>query len=675
MNNSTMDQLNEAHKQGVVLGLSGFSVHQRVDIDVMLMEQPDTFNLFVIALMELQGKDNLPWQDQIPDGFSFKDGKQPDLKMSWFQIAGIHGLPKGPWEGEGKQNEYCRHGSANFGTWHRPYLAMMEQTLFRQIANVAKRFSESDIPDEQKNKYLAAAHQFRLPYWDYYRPRGDKVIIPGVTNPKDGTTTSPYDWGAPQIFTLPEIMVRRLPDNKLIAMANPFFKFQFNSEQIQVLGVDNIPTQLASISETIRHGGSNENATEKMNKLLNTVREDQVRHCLAMIEDKVYQNFGTFSTDATDENKKQTPEKILERPAGSIESFHNGYHGTIGGPPGGGPRGHMSFIAMAAFDPIFWMHHCQIDRLFAIWQAANGEKHWFNELEPKYQGIGKDNLVPFRKWPLVDKTDANNRYWNSDRARYTTDLGYTYPELAKGQTGDAVRKDFARKYEWSRRTTAELGFGTPPDDMLPLQVGKAQVFQYLDGIPSGDLLKHPGFPMQRMQQQTVMAAMTSTPQYADDWYIDVVVERMLANGSYTIFYIIGDIEGQSGREWSTLPGFVGMSHILAAPREACENCARQDDEAQLVTSTTPITSLLLDYSQIGKLSSMEADDVKQFLIKNLKWRVQTVAGEILDPRVMSRDHNFNLSISRKRTPVPRSAGEVQYDTYPDVIEAIISNSS
>ena len=42
---------------------------------------------------------------------------------------------------------------------------------------------------------------------------------------------------------------------------------------------------------------------------------------------------------------------------------------------------------------------------------------------------------------------------------------------------------------------------------------------------------------------------------------------------------------------------------------------------------------------------------------------------------MDRDHTFNLSISRKRTPVPRSAGDVQYDTYPEVIEAIIRNSS
>lgn len=100
---------------------------------------------------------------------------------------------------------------------------------------------------------------------------------------------------------------------------------------------------------------------------------------------------------------------------------------------------------------------------------------------------------------------------------------------------------------------------------------------------------------------------------------------MLANGTFTIYYIIGDVEGQTGQEWSALPSFAGVSHILAAPANVCDNCASQEEERQLVTSTTPITSLLLDYVQVGKLSDMEEDNVKQFLIENLKWRVQTVS--------------------------------------------------
>lgn len=97
------------------------------------------------------------------------------------------------------------------------------------------------------------------------------------------------------------------------------------------------------------------------------------------------------------------------------------------------------------------------------------------------------------------------------------------------------------------------------------------------------------------------------------------------NGSFTIFYIIGEVAGDSGQEWSRLPGFVGATHIFTAPREACDNCNQQEQQAQLVTSTSPITSLLLDYVENGSLNSMELDDVKPFLVKNLKWRAQTVS--------------------------------------------------
>ncbi|KAF5583284.1 tyrosinase precursor (monophenol monooxygenase) [Fusarium pseudoanthophilum] len=638
MSNSTLDQLEDAHKKGVVLGLAGFGVGQRLDIDVMLTEQPDTFNLYLIALMELEGMKGLPWP--TPDGFSFvfMDNPKP-----------------------------------YFGTWHRPYLAMMEQTIFRQVANVAKRFSESNIPDEQKKKYLDAAKQFRLPYWDYYRPRAyTKPTFPGITNPDDGTTTGPLDWGAPQIFTLPEVMVRRLPDNKLIPMANPFFQFAFSPEQLKKIKLDQdpkkrIPTELENKLQTIRHGGSDADATASLNDDLNQERENRIRLCLALIEDEVYRNFRTFCTNAVFPKPNEEPKATLERASGSIEDLHNSYHMIIGG-----DTGHMNDPSTAAFDPIFWMHHAQIDRLFAIWQAANGDEHWFNELRKEDQGKGTLNLMPFRKSISENKAKT---YWNSDMSRRTTDFGYTYPDLAEGQTGDTVRKEFREKYEWSRRTTARPVFGTPPDNMKPIQVGKAQVFQYTSDTSLGDLLKHPGVPMQEMQQQTVMAAMSSSPQYADDWYIDVVVERMLANGSYTIYYIIGDVEGQTGQEWSRLPGFAGLSHILAAPASVCENCASQEEQAQLVTSTTAITSLLLDYVQIGKLEDMEEESVKKFLINNLKWRAQTIAGEVLNPRDMDKNHTFNLSISRKRTPVPRSAGNVQYDTYPEVIEAIIRNSS
>ncbi len=46
----------------------------------------------------------------------------------------------------------------------------------------------------------------------------------------------------------------------------------------------------------------------------------------------------------------------------SIEQVHGDVHGWVGGA--------MSVVPTAAYDPIFWSHHCMIDRLWYIWQNS-----------------------------------------------------------------------------------------------------------------------------------------------------------------------------------------------------------------------------------------------------------------------------------------------------------------
>ena len=49
-----MDAINQAQKDGVVLGLKAVAgVAQRMDIDKLLHDLPDTFNLFCLALIDL----------------------------------------------------------------------------------------------------------------------------------------------------------------------------------------------------------------------------------------------------------------------------------------------------------------------------------------------------------------------------------------------------------------------------------------------------------------------------------------------------------------------------------------------------------------------------------------------------------------------------------------------
>jgi len=73
---------------------------------------------------------------------------------------------------------------------------------------------------------------------------------------------------------------------------------------------------------------------------------------------------------------------------GGLEEIHDNIHGWTGG-ISGGVGGDMGVVATAAYDPIFWSHHCMIDRIWYIWQLKNG----INNMPPEYMDV---ILAPFR---------------------------------------------------------------------------------------------------------------------------------------------------------------------------------------------------------------------------------------------------------------------------------------
>ncbi len=73
-----------------------------------------------------------------------------------------------------------------------------------------------------------------------------------------------------------------------------------------------------------------------------------------------------------------------------IQDVHNRIHGWTGGvnPDDPNQGGDMGVVASAAYDPVFWSHHCMIDRLWYLWQLRHGI---FN-IPPVYLGR---SLGPF----------------------------------------------------------------------------------------------------------------------------------------------------------------------------------------------------------------------------------------------------------------------------------------
>ena len=105
----------ELAASGVVVGMKALTgeAKARVDVDVLLTEQPDTFNLMLQALAAMQ--------------------KNPQL-LGYYALAGIHGFPTTSWDSVlskfntagDKFGGYCPHGRIIFPTWHRPFLLLIE---------------------------------------------------------------------------------------------------------------------------------------------------------------------------------------------------------------------------------------------------------------------------------------------------------------------------------------------------------------------------------------------------------------------------------------------------------------------------------------------------------------------------------------------------------------------
>ena len=116
------------------------------------------------------------------------------------------------------------------------------------------------------------------------------------------------------------------------------------------------------------------------------------------------------------------------------KGIHNGIHNVIGGRS---PAvGHMISSVTAAFDPIFWFHHVNVDRLTAMYQVLYPNNRvtpaparaTFGRLVPRRDGFQDNldtNVYPFRK---VDGTFYKGMDFVSGRTGIWG-YNYGYPEI------------------------------------------------------------------------------------------------------------------------------------------------------------------------------------------------------------------------------------------------------
>lgn len=116
--------------------------------------------------------------------------------------------------------------------------------------------------------------------------------------------------------------------------------------------------------------------------------------------------------------------------SGNLENNpHNLVHVFVGGnAPGGATYGLMSDPGIAALDPIFYLHHANIDRMWAVWNTRNA-----NPTSPQWlhgpASIGQREFV----MPLPDNDKCDGKEWVYTPAEMSSldQLDYTYDDLPK----------------------------------------------------------------------------------------------------------------------------------------------------------------------------------------------------------------------------------------------------
>lgn len=279
----------------------------------------------------------------------------------------------------------------------------------------------------------------------------------------------------------------------------------------------------------------------------------------------MYHDYTTFSNEAwiTTDN----PENY-----DSLESIHDQIHGLTGS------GGHMTYINYSAFDPLFWLHHAMVDRIFAMWQSINPDSYVvpepaiFNTFTTSLGDTQDVNtpLTPFRK-------DATGAFWTSDTVRTTEIFGYAYPETAK-YTNVNVRN----------------------------QVIAATNKLYGPSIDT--------------KSKTPRSESSSTINRAQKWIANIRVNKYALGVPFYIHIFVGPFN-LSPFSWSFDPNLVATHYVSVKPISSSPTSPIDSSPNQLVTATIPLTVRLEQDIRNGLLQSLSPVDVTPYLASKLGYRV------------------------------------------------------
>ncbi|KAK8872485.1 tyrosinase domain protein [Apiospora arundinis] len=516
----------------------------------------------------------------------------PNDQLSYYRIAGIHGSPSVSWNmgresiplndrtandshKQGKGDNYCHHNDYLFPTWHRAYMMLFERRVSDLMMEEA--VTRGTRGNETK-EWVNAAKRWRLPYWDWaVDPR-----LPDLARDENIKVIESWDGqGKPQMESLANPMYRfQMPGGK--AMGDQCYGDYriVNDEHGGVwelcIGTSHHAVTMEKEPKLWEQGVSNAAQVDQSlqgphKEMLNLTLKDAIFRLLTYNYTTKYVRFASskYYEDKAADGSGDSAKHYL-----NLEQIHNSVHNYIGDDTSGSLYGHMGSIPVAAFDPVFWLHHCNIDRLLHLWQCSN-PGNWFNQQSEKVvDDYPQKDLIPFHS------SDEAGKFYNSNMVRNVEALNYSYDYM------DEFVDNFG--------------------DLIP---AKSHIYiNKLYGPPKRDF--------------------ENAPSEGDlDPVINVIYDRYAFGGrSYSLLFFLGDVDKMVpyGKQKSLVGSIFTFSTVIKRDDRdviTCKNCYEQQRGKVLSRAQVPLTRVVPTGNRQGPEMAID------YLNENLKWIAIHQSGE------------------------------------------------
>lgn len=312
---------------------------------------------------------------------------------SWGFFAAMHGITMDRYDEDEKE----------LLTWHK-------LTDFPEFKKIKESQIKKLIKDNDVNGGKGFWNQCQHSTW-YFLPwhRGYLLSIEAILRGHIIKLGGPTDWALPYW----DYNNKEHWDGNMVKIPPAFYKKEFNNEKNPLYIIDRHPSPIEHSRKLV---DLKQYPSMKLNE--DTLEALNVLSFTSKIVNKVTIRRGFGG-----------PETLFEHDgveAGTIERIpHNRMHVMIGGI---GTLGLMNDPNFAALDPIFYVHHANIDRLWSIWNAAGGKNPSQEEwLCPKFKSpfiMPNPDATSWEFTPsdVTDETNINYQYTKSYTYTSASDL-------------------------------------------------------------------------------------------------------------------------------------------------------------------------------------------------------------------------------------------------------------